>query len=312
MKLGVTGLGFIGTTLVNLLLNEGHEVVGMDNRFKENLDNAICFIPNKNFKFILGDITDVEHVKRFYDNEMDYCITTAGIVGFPCADRFKDLAYAVNVKGNENMVRYKPPHVGIVYTGTGSVYKPGQPVCTEESEVDPPSWYGKTKLMGEQAILWDKRSLVHRYATACGVGFSTLRVNLLLNDLCYKAVNERTIVIYEGNFRRVFINIFDLVQAIYVTLQNFDNLLDDNNRIYNVGNNELSLTKLELAHLIQKKTGCHVIEADVFKDKDCRDYGYSSLKFMNKTNWTPKIGLEQTIDDLIKVCPLLTPWNRYN
>lgn len=312
MKIGITGLGFIGSTLLELLLRNGHEVVTMDNRFKENLDNVIPFVTNKKFKFILGDITDPNYVKQFYDNDLDYVVTTAGVVGFPACDRYKDLAYSVNVKGSENMVKYKPANVGILYTSTGSVYKPGQLVCTETSEVDPPSWYGKTKLLGEQIVLSDSRGLAHRYATACGVGFSTLRVNLLLNDLVYKAVNDKCISIFEGSFRRVFINITDLVQAIYVTLDQFENLLADENKIYNIGNNDLSLTKIEVARIIQTKTNCHIVEVNNITDKDCRDYGYDSSKFMNTTGWKPQIGIEETIDHLIKICPLLTPWSRYN
>ena len=87
--------------------------------------------------------------------------------------------------------------------------------------------------MGEQAILHDQNSIVHQsYATACGIGFSTLRVNLLLNDLVYKAVIDRSITIFEADFKRVFLNISDLVNAIMCTIYQFNKLLNDPNRIY--------------------------------------------------------------------------------
>lgn len=312
MKVGISGLGFIGSTLANSLLREDIEVVGMDNRFKENLDNIIPFITNQRFKFILGDITKDEDVKRFYDQDLDYVVHSAALVGFPICDRYPDLAYSVNVKGTENMIKYKPDSVRILYTSTGSVYRPGQESCDEASDVDPPSWYGKTKLMAENIVLGTKNGLVHRYATACGVGFSTLRVNLLANDLVYRAVNEKCISIFEGSFRRVFINVEDLVNAILQTLYNFEKLLKDDNRIYNVGNNDMSYTKLELAKLIQEKTNCHIVEVQSFQDKDKRDYGYDSTKFMNATYWKPRVNMEQTIIDLIKVCGILTPFSRYN
>lgn len=312
MKVGITGLGFIGSTLVNLLLNEGHSVVGMDNRYKENLDNVISFSLNPNFQFILGDVTETSHVKKFYDTGVDYVVHTSALVGFPRCDRFKDLAYSVNVDGTKNMICLKPPNVGLIFTSTGSVYKPGQLVCTELSEVDPPSWYGKTKKMAEDIVLSNKRSICHRYATACGVGFSTLRVNLLLNTLVFNAVNDKCISIFEGGFRRVFINVLDLVEAIKTTIEQFDTLIDDENRVYNVGNNDMSFTKLELANIIKEKTQCHIVEVSTFTDSDCRDYGYDSSKFMKKSNWKPKIDVNSTIDSLIKVMPLLTPHSRYD
>lgn len=316
MRIGVTGLGFIGSTLVNELLSpdwpEPFEVIGMDNRFKENLDNIIPFVINPRFEFMVGDVSNIQDVQKFYAKKLDLVVHTAGLVGFPICDRFKDLAYSTNVKGCENITKYKPDGTKLIYTSTGSVYSPGQNICTELSQVDPPSWYGKTKLMGEEAVLWNKESIVHRYGTACGVGFSTLRVNLLLNDLVYKAMTDRSITIFEADFKRVFINIADLVEAIITTIFRFDKLINDENRIYNIANNNLTLSKRELANMISEKTGCHLVFADIMKDKDKRDYGYSSDKFMNKTGWQPQISLEKTIDDLIKVVPLLTPWNRYN
>ena len=312
-KVGISGLGFIGSTLVNKLLNLGYEVVGIDNRFKDNLDNVIPFITNKKFKFILGDISEIEDTKKFCDEGLDFIFWSSALVGFPICNRFKDLAYSTNVKGCENIVKYKDPKTKLIYPSTGSVYAPGQDVCTELSEVSPPSWYGKTKLWGEQAILHDKNSIVFRLATACGVGFSTLRVNLLMNDLLYKAsIIDRSITIFEHSFKRVFINVADIIDGIILSIENFDNLLEDENRIYNLGNNDMTYTKGELANYIKERTGCHVIFADIMNDLDKRDYGYSSLKFNSKTNFQPKIGLEQTITDLIKIVPLLTPWNRYN
>ena len=119
MRIGITGLGFIGSTLVNRLLEDNFKVVGLDNRFKENLDNIIPFIINPNFEFMMGDVSNIEDVKKFYEKELDLVVHCAGLVGFPICDRFKDLAYSTNVKGCENIVRYKTPYTKIIYTSTG-------------------------------------------------------------------------------------------------------------------------------------------------------------------------------------------------
>ena len=254
MRIGISGLGFIGSSLTNKLLQLGHEVIAIDNRFKENLDNVIPFIPNEKFEFMLGDVSEIDHIKKFCSKDLDFIFASAALVGYPICNRFKELAYSTNVKGAEYIVRYKNPKTKLLYPSTGSVYAPGIDICTELSKAKPSSWYGSTKLMAEEIVLHDKNSIVFRLATACGVGFSTLRVNLLMNDLVYKAVMDRSITIFEHTFKRVFINISDIVDCIIDSIDNFDKLVDDENRIYNMGNNDMTYTKGELANYIKEKT----------------------------------------------------------
>lgn len=308
-KVLVTGAaGYLASSIIHQLLREGYDVVGLDNNFKGTTDTLIPFIPHKHFSFILGDITDAGVVQRAYDG-VDYCVHAAAIVGAPACKKYKTLASIVNVGGCENMAKYKPEHVKLVYCNTGSIYAGGHGVCNESSLVDPQSHYAKTKWEGEQAFGFTENVIAHRYATAMGLSRNNMRVNLLANDLAYQAVVNRTLTIFEADFMRTFIHCNDIADAVVFTIQHFDDMYDKQG-VYNVGNNDLNFTKRQLVEAIRAKTGCHVSYAETEKDPDQRDYGYSSDAIYS-FGWRPKVGLRETIDELIKAVPILIPWERY-
>lgn len=308
-KVLVTGVaGYLASSLVDLLLIKGYKVRGLDNNFKQTADTLIPYITNENFEFISGDITNKSILRKVYEG-VDYCVHMAAIVGAPAAKKYESLATLVNVDGTYNVVECKPPDVKLVYCNTGSIYKGGCGVCTESSEVDPQSHYAITKWKAEKVVLSSWNTITHRYATAMGPSKNNMRVNLLTNDLCYQAVINKALTIFEADFMRTFIHCRDIASSIVFTLENFEEM-QFKQRVYNVGNNTLNFTKRQLVEYIQKKTNCFVSYAEMEKDPDQRDYGYSSDAIYSM-GWQPSVGIDQTLDELIKIVPLLTPWDKY-
>jgi nucleoside-diphosphate-sugar epimerase len=306
-KVLVFGAGYIGSTLIDQLLNKGYQVRAVDNFYKGTCDQLIPFVPNPKFEFMFGDVTNPEDVKKVLDG-VDYVVLLSAIVGFPACARNPDLAYRVNVKGAEIVMDHKPKKVPLIFSSTGSVYGALGEVCTENSPTNPPSWYGKTKLAAEQIYLSGENTIIHRYATAMGCGFNSTRVNLLVNTLVYEAITNKIITVFEADFKRTFIHVRDICSAIEFSLRNAPRMYGN---VYNIGDDRLNFSKRELANLIQKKTGCLVNFAEVGKDFDVRNYAVSYSK-INNLGWEASVGLEATIDELIKLTPMLTLWNRYN
>lgn len=305
----VTGAaGYLASSVIDELLQKGFKVFGVDNNFKQSCDTLIPFISHDNFTFKLGDITDEEFVKGLYDN-VDYVVHAAAIVGAPACKRYKTLSSLVNVGGTENVVKYKPDNVRLVYCNTGSVYKGGMGICSEASAVDPQSHYAKTKLEAEKVVLSVNNTISHRYATAAGLSRTNMRVNLLANDLTYQAVTNRTLTIFEADFMRTFIHCRDISSAIVFTVENFDSMLGKQ-RIYNVGDDSQNYTKRDLVNMIKEKTHCHVSFAETEKDPDQRDYGYDSSALYS-FGWRPKFTMDQTINEIMKAVPILTGWEKY-
>ena len=307
----ITGAaGYLASHLIDFLLDDGdYVVVGMDNNWKSTSDTLIPFISDDAFFFFPGDVTNEDDVKKVYKNCPDYVIHMAAIVGAPACNKYRSLSSLVNVEGTHNIVKHKPSYTKLIYCNTGSIYAPGAGVCDENSPVDAKSHYAKTKLAGEFEVLSAKNTISHRYATAMGVSKTNMRVNLLANDLTYQAVTEKTLTLFEPHFMRTFIHCYDIANSIFFTMKNFDGMLDKQ-RVYNVGNNDMNFTKGQLAQLIQEQTGCHINFAETEKDPDQRDYGYDSSAIYS-FGWRPIFDMSYCIKELIKVTPLLTPWDKY-
>lgn len=301
------GAGYLGSTLTNLLLKESYQVRVVDNFHKGTCDTLIPFIPNDNFEFMFGDVTNPEDVKRGLDGAAAV-VNMASIVGFPACSRNPALSELVNIGGAENIMKYKPAEMPLIFTSTGSVYGALGELCTELSPANPPTIYGKTKLEAEKIFLAGENTIVHRYATAFGVGFNSTRVNLLVNTLVYEAMINKIITVFEADFKRTFIHCRDICSAINFTLKNWYNF---KHRVYNVGNGNLNISKRWLANFIGEKTGCLVQFAETGKDFDVRNYEVDYSRIENE-GWKAQIGMEQGIKEIIKITPMLTQWNRYN
>lgn len=311
MKIAVLGAGgYIGSTLCDLLIKENHYVKAVDNFFKGSCDTLIPFISNPRFEFYFGDVTDEVRMRELLE-DVDVIVNCAALVGFPICDKYKELAYLTNINGMKKVLASRRNKCPLIFTSTGSVYgEVTNGLCTESTPTNPLSWYGKTKLMAEKLALNEENTIVHRYATAFGVGFATTRVNLLINDLVYQAINNGSLTIFQADFKRTFVHVKDICEAIYHTILNFYDMYKKH-RVYNVGHKDLNFTKREIAEKIKEKTGCYITYAETGIDKDARNYAVDYEKIYN-SGWQAKIELEEGLNELVKITRLLTPWTRYN
>jgi nucleoside-diphosphate-sugar epimerase len=124
-----------------------------------------------------------------------------------------------------------------------------------------------------------------------------MRVDLLVNDFVYRAVTDRTVVVFEGHFKRNYIHIRDVVKVFLHGLDNFETM---KGKPYNVGLEDANLSKLELCAEIQKQIpNFYYIEAPIGEDPDKRDYIVSNARILS-TGFTPDWTLARGIKELIK------------
>jgi nucleoside-diphosphate-sugar epimerase len=107
-KIFITGgAGYIGTTLIPLLLARGFEVTVYDSLLFNNGDKLLPFISDPNFNFIKGDIRNKELLSKSIKG-YDIVIHLAALVGFPlCREAGEEESYSVNTDGTRFMVRLK-------------------------------------------------------------------------------------------------------------------------------------------------------------------------------------------------------------
>jgi nucleoside-diphosphate-sugar epimerase len=295
------GAGYIGTTLIPLLLQREYHVTVYDSLMFNNGDKLLPYISNANFTFVDGDVRDAKKIAQHIIG-YDIVIHLAALVGFPiCRERGETESYDVNVVGTQNVIDALTPNQYLLFGSTGSNYGEVLDICTEETPLNPLSVYGKTKTEAEQLVAKRDNSTAFRFATAFGVS-PRLRLDLLVNDLTYKSLTEGYAVIYESHFMRTFIHVRDIARVFLFAIDHNDIM---KNNIYNVGSNSMNYSKRDVCKLINKKIpGSYFNYADVGEDADKRNYIVSYEK-INKLGFDTTISLDTGIEELIKTIPLV-------
>lgn len=290
------GAGYLGSTMVPELLNAGYHVTVVDNfMYQQHSLGHVCI--NEDFEVIRGDVRDEKMMSQVLKNA-DIIIPLAALVGAPLCDRDPVAATTTNRDAIVKMVSTLSKEQKVLMPVTNSGYGVGQEdaECTEETPLNPISLYGQDKVAAEAAILERENSISFRLATVFGMS-PRMRIDLLVNDFTYRAVFDRTIVLFESHFRRNYIHIRDVARAFLHGLDNFDKMRGE---AYNVGLSDANLSKMQLAQKIKEHIpGFAIMEAQVGEDPDKRDYIVSNDK-IEKTGYMPKYSLDTGIKELIK------------
>ena len=290
-KILVTGCaGYIGSTLVGLLLEKGYTVYGLDNLMFQNGSGLMPHLNKKNFKFIKGDVRNREGI-RLLLKDCDAVMPLAALVGAPLCDKSPHAAKQINETAIIDLVADLSPKQRIIYPNTNSGYGTTDGnLCTEECPLNPISIYGQTKCEAENSVLDHPNSTSLRLATVFGSS-PRMRLDLMVNDFASKlwqaAItrskilsfidnNDPVIELYEPNYKRNAVGVKDVARAFEFCL---------NGRIYgeyNVANHNANLTKLELAHKVCKTLGISEswISIGEGRDPDQRNCAVSSAKLI--------------------------------
>jgi nucleoside-diphosphate-sugar epimerase len=290
------GAGYLGSTLVSYLLDAGYSVTVIDNfMFRQNSLGHLMF--NNDFDLVRGDARDASALKPLV-TKADIVIPLAALVGAPLCDRDPIAAETTNRDAIVTLTKIMSKSQRILMPITNSGYGVGESgkFCTEETPMRPISLYGRTKVEAEKAVLDFGNAISLRLATVFGSS-PRMRIDLLVNDFVYRAVNDRFIVIFEGHFKRNYIHIRDVARGFLHGINNFDKMKGE---AYNLGLSDANLSKLELCakikHHLPKFT---VQEAQVGEDPDKRDYIVSNEK-IEKTGYKPAFSLDDGIVELMK------------
>lgn len=305
-KVVVTGgAGFIGSTLIPLLLAQNYQVHVIDNLTFGGQAILQYFI-HPNFTFAEVDVRDREALRREL-KDADAVIHLAALVGYPLCKKLPREAVEVNVQGARNVLEVAPKGTRFVYASTGSNYGEVEGICTEATPLNPLSLYGKTKTEAEAMFLDAPNSVSLRFATAFGLA-PRLRLDLLINDFTWQAIHQRYLVVYEKHFRRTFIHVRDIARGIaFVVNQE----ICKGHKVFNVGHESLNYTKEDIVLLLKNHLDFLVHFAEIGTDADKRDYevDYSRIRSIGySTEIDIKRGLEELIYGL-RLLPIKNPYS---
>lgn len=297
------GAGYIGSVLVPKLLDSGHNVTVYDNLLYGG-DGIINNFLKPNFNFIKGDILDKEKLSSAIKDN-DVIIHLAAIVGYTACRKDESYSYKINHEGTKNVVDCLNGQL-LLFGSTGSNYGTIEGICTEESPLNPLSIYAKSKTLAEEEVMKYENAIAYRFATAFGIS-PRLRLDLLVNDLAFSAHTQKYIAVYESHFMRTFIHIQDIANSFLFAINNGNKMKGE---VYNVGSNHMNYSKKDVCEMIKSKTNCYVHYADFDGDADKRDYIVSYDK-VEKLGYNCTIGIEQGLDELLKVFPIVNINNKY-
>ena len=290
------GAGYLGSTMVPDLLHAGHKVTVLDNfMFQQSSLNHVC--SNPNFSIIKGDIR-IESVLSPLLKKADVVIPLAALVGAPLCNLDPIGATTINHDAITLMIRLLSKEQIVLMPTTNSAYGTGDEnnFCTEESPLRPISQYAIEKVAIEKELMHRENAISFRLATVFGMS-PRMRIDLLVNDFTYRAVNDGFVVLFESQFKRNYIHVRDVSRAFQHSLLNFEMM---KGQIYNVGLTEANVSKKELCEEIKKLVPQFTfIDAPVGKDPDQRNYIVSNKK-IESTGYMPIFSLQDGISELIK------------
>ena len=226
MKAFVTGAaGFIGSTLVDRLLAEGHEVVGFDNfctGFRQFLDGASA---NPRFRLVEGDLMDLDAVKRAIgDTDFVFHLAANADVRFGPEHPRKDLEQNAIATWNVLEAMRAAGVKRVVFSSTGSVY--GEPDVFPTPETAPfpvqTSLFGAAKVAAEGLLsaysaAFGFQVFIFRFVSILGERYTHGHVFDFYRQLL--AHPERLDVLGDGHQRKSYLYVQDCINAILLAVE---------------------------------------------------------------------------------------------
>ena len=295
------GAGFLGSHLCERLLNDGHEVLCLDNYFTGRLQNVSHLRDNRNFELVRHDVTEpiLLEVDRIFN---------LACPASPVHYQFNPVkTIKTSVMGAINMLGLaKRVHARILQASTSEVY--GDPAVHPQKEdywgnVNPigiRSCYDEGKRVAETLFMdYHRQNKVDIRIVRI---FNTYGPRMLMNDgrvvsnFIVQALKGEDLTIYgDGGQTRSFCYVDDMVEA-FVRMMDQDEIIGP----VNVGNPG-EFTMLELAHAVLDQTGSKskiVYQPLPGDDPKMRRPDISLAK--KALGWEPKVnlfdGLQKTIE----------------
>lgn len=292
------GAGYLGAVLVPLLLKHYHDVTVVD-IFQHKTPSLLAHCNNPKLNIYNLDVRDLKRMRPLIENT-EIIIPLAAIVGAPACDRDPLTACTVNEGPIKYICEVATDEQTIIYPNTNSGYGTGgAKPCTENDPINPLSLYARTKANAENAVLNHPQGISFRFATLFGCS-PRMRLDLLVNDLTYRAVRDRALTLFEGSFRRNYLHVRDAAAVFLFAITEPAKEKTMFGQAFNVGLSSANLNKRELCQKIADHVPEFVYnEAPVGMDKDKRDYIVSNAK-IEALGWKPQYSLGDGIRELIK------------
>ena len=296
MNIVITGgSGFVGSYLCEKLINDGHEIIVIDNLLTGSTENIKNLMDNENFSFVEHDVQD--HIE--IENKVDYVLHFASAASPKAYTEHPVNTLKAGSVGTINTLGLAKKHnAEYLLASTSEVY--GDPLISPQNEeywgnVNPNgerSMYDEAKRFAEAAVATYSRS--YDLKTKIVRIFNTYGPRMQLNDgrvvtnFIVQALRNENITIYgDGTQTRSFSYVEDTVAGI-ISLMNSTEY-----DVFNIGNpNEMTVGKLA-EKIIELTDSTSEIKYLELPNDDPKQRKPDITKAKTKLNWEPKVKLEE-------------------
>lgn len=300
MRVLVTGHnGYVGTILVPMLVERGHDVVGLDT----NLYEGSTFGDDANKPNIVEIQKDIRDVEASDVDGFDAILHLAGLSNDPLGDLNPDLTFEINYKASVRLAELAK-EVGVerfVFSSSCSNYGAGgDDWLDENSAFNPVTPYGQSKVMVEKDVAKLADDNFHptflRSSTAYGVS-PRLRFDLVLNNLTAWAYTTGLVYLKsDGTPWRPIVHVEDMSLAFVAAMQAPIEAI--HNEAFNVGRPKENYRISELAEIVADVVPDSRIEYAEGAGPDKRCYRVDSSKIAKTLpdftpTWDARKGAEE-------------------
>ena len=221
------GAGFIGSHVVDSLVEKGYDVTVLDNLCTGKLENIRSHIDDKTIKFVKGDIIDANAVKKALRG-CDAVIHLAAVVSVPQSIKDPLSVSEVNVTGTLNVLNssVRAKINKFVFASSAAVYGDAKPPHHEDLQLRALSPYAATKIAGEYfckafQASYDLPVVILRYFNVYGPRMkSDTYSSVMTNFMKRISTNKQPVIYGNGKQTRDFIHVNDVAKATMLALEN--------------------------------------------------------------------------------------------
>jgi UDP-glucose 4-epimerase len=304
LKILVTGgAGFIGSHLVDRLVDVGYDIRVIDNLSTGSLENIRGHLSSGLVEFFEGDVRDASVVERCME-DVEVVFHLAAVTSVPFSVENPKVTFDVNVKGTMNLLRScsAGKSCRFVFTSSCSVY--GEPVflpVTEEHPTNPISPYAESKLAAEKFCLgscekWLCDAVVLRFFNVYGPKQGLSEYGGVIRFFIDRCKRKLPLVVYgNGEQSRDFVHVSDVVEAL-VRSAECEAAVGE---VINVGTGE-AITINELAEAFLELSNLDLgISYEAARAGDIKRSYADTSKAEKLLGYHPKVCLKDGLRDLL-------------
>jgi UDP-glucose 4-epimerase len=297
------GAGFIGSHVVDSLVDRGYGVRVVDDLSAGKLSNIEAHLKSGRVDFVRGDVKDAEFVRKCV-RDVGAVVHLAAITSVPFSVDNPGFTYDTNVAGTLNLlISCAEEKVGkFVFTSSCAVY--GEPQwlpVNEECPTGPISPYAESKLAAEHFCMGfhEKRllrSVILRLFNVYGPRQGVNDYSGVVTRFIDRSRQGLPLIIYgDGSQTRDFVHVLDVVEAVLSSLEN----ADAEGEVFNIGSGS-PVSVLELAKTVLELTDSNL---EILYDKprvgDVK-YSYADVsKAARLLGYKPKLSLKDGLRSLL-------------